>query len=246
MGSTYLDSLFIDKDSVMYLDTRSGMNANDGMPSRIELIMNQSDSAEGGWEDSQYPWTGHSWQQKMGWTILYKLHSGTAYLATYGAHIEYDSSYEMANRYAGYNKIPAQSPGAWIAFNNDDAVEDNLSMFLQQTNPENTNDLTDVGAYWLGAYAKSIDSSSYMELAINSAFYNAIRCRRCQVKITYQNNAGQSFRMQGKGTVTGTGSGEMTTVTYDNYRFSNPTFRITAIQGQPVIHMIEILKYTND
>jgi len=246
MGGTYLDSLFIDKDSVMYLDTRCGMNANDGMPSRIALIMNQSDSVNGVWEDSQYEWVGHTWQQKMGWTILYKLYSRTAYLATYGSHITYDSAYAMGNRYAGYNNIPRQSPGAWIAFHYDNAVTTNLSMFLTQVSTATTNNLTDVGGYWLGAYAKSIDSSSYMDIAIDGDFYSTIRCRSCQVRITYQNNTGQSFRFQNKSAVGGTGSGEMTTVVYDNYRFTNPTFRITATQGQPVLHMIEILKYVQD
>ena len=244
MGSTYLDSLFIDKDSVMYLDTRCGMNANDGMPSRIELIMDQSDSTAGVWEDSQYEWTGHTWQQKMGWTVLYKLHSRTAYLATYGAHITYDSAYEMANRYAGYNNIPAQSPGAWIAFHYDNAVEGNLQMFLSQTDTSVTTDLTDVGGYWLGAYAKSIDSSAVMQIAIDPTFYNLIRCQICQVRITYQNNTGQSFKFQNYSAVGGTGSGDVTTVTYNNYKFINPTFNITAVTGEPVLHMIEILRLT--
>ena len=243
MGATYRDSLFIDKDSVMYLDTRCGMNANDGMPSRIALIMGQSDSTEGVWEDSQYAWTGHTWQQKMGWTILYKLHSGTAYLATYGAHITYDSAYEMGNRYAGYNKIPTYSPGAWIAFHYDNAVEGNLQMFLSQTDTSVTTDLTDVGGYWQGAYAKSIDSNAVMDIAINAAFYNAIRCRNCQVRITYQNNPGQTFKFGNYTAVGGTGTGEVTTVTYNNHKFTNPTFKITAIEGEPILHMIEILKY---
>lgn len=245
-GLPHVDSLFIDKDSVMYLDTRAGMNANDGMPSRIALIIGQSDSTEGVWEDSQYGWTGHTWQQKMGWTILYKLHSGTAYIATYGAHITYDSSYAMANKYAGYNKIPAQSPGAWIAFHYDNAVEGNLGMFLSQPDTSTTTTLVDVGGYWLGAYAKSIDTGSYMELALNSNFYNSIRCKKCQIKITYQNNTGQSWQLDGKGVVTGSGTGEMTTVVYDNYKLTNPTFRITATQGQPVFHMVEVVKYIQD
>lgn len=243
LGSGYLDSIFQDKDSVMYLDTRCGMNANDGMRSRIALIMNQSDSTNGVWEDSQYEWTDHTWQQKMGWTVLYKLYSRTAYLATYGAHIIYDSSYAMANRYAGYNNIPSQSPGAWIAFHYNAAVTTNLSMFLTQVSTANTNNLTDVGGYWLGAYAKSIDSSSSVEIAIDGQFYSQIACRNCQVRITYQNNTGQSFQFQSNSAVVGNGTGEMTTVVYDNYQFSNPTFTITATQGQPVLHMIEILKY---
>jgi len=242
MGSTYLDSLFIDKDSVMYLDTRCGMNANDGMPSRIALIMDQSDSTAGVWEDSQYEWVGHTWQQKMGWTILYKLHSRTAYLATYGSHITYDSAYEMGNRYAGYNNIPAQSPGAWIAFHYDNAVKGNLQMFLSQTDTSVTTDLTDVGGYWQGAYAKSIDSSAVMQIAIDPTFYNSIRCQICQVRITYQNNTGQSFKFQNYSAVGGTGSGDVTTVTYNNYKFTNPSFNITAVTGEPVLHMIEILR----
>lgn len=242
MGATYRDSLFIDKDSVMYLDTRCGMNANDGMPSRIALIMGQSDSTEGVWEDSQYPWTDHSWQQKMGWTILYKLHSGTAYLATYGAHITYDSNYAFANTYAGYNKIPTYSPGAWIAFHYDNAIEGNLSMFLTQVDTSVTTDLVDVGGYWQGAYAKSIDSGAVMDISINAAFYNAIRCRSCQVRITYQNNPGQTFKFGNYTAVGGTGTGEVTTVTYSNHKFTNPTFSITAVTGEPVLHMIEIIR----
>ena len=242
MGATYRDSLFIEKDSVMFLDTRCGMNANDGMPSRIALIMGQSDSTEGVWEDSQYEWTDHTWQQKMGWTILYKLHSGTAYIATYGAHITYDSAYEMANRYAGYNKIPTYSPGAWIAFHYDNAIKGNLSMFLTQVDTSVTTDLTDVGGYWQGAYAKSIDSSAVMDISINAALYNAIRCRSCQVRITYQNNPGQTFKFGNYTAVGGTGTGEVTTVTYSNHKFTNPTFSITAVTGEPVLHMIEILR----
>lgn len=243
MGATYRDSLFDDADSVMYLDTRSGMNNNDGMPSRISLIMGKSNVYEGVWEDSQYPWTGHSWQQKMGWTILYKLHSGTAYIATYGAHIAYDSAYALANKYAGYNKIPAQSPGAWIAFHYDNAIEGNLGMFLTQPDTSTTIPLADVGGYWLGAYAKRINAGSYIELAINSNFYNSIRCKKCQIVITYQNNAGQSWQLDGRPPVVGTGAGEIATVVYDNYKLTNPTFKITATEGQPILHMVEINKY---
>lgn len=241
-GSSYLDSIFQDKDSVLYLDTRCGLNPNDGLRSRIGLIMDQSDSTEGVWEDSQYEWLNHTWQQKMGWTVLFKLHSGTAYLATYGLHIQYDSAYAFANKYAGYNKIPASSPGAWIAFHYDDAIKGNLGMFLTQVDTSVTTNLYDVGGYWQGAYAKSIDSGAVMAISIDPKFYNAIRCRNCQVKITYQNNPGQTFKFGNYAAVGGTGTGQVATVTYNNYKFTNPTFNITSVTGEPVLHMIEIIR----
>jgi len=85
----YADSLFA-LPFAMALDTRCGWNLADGTRNRYALLRKRcrDGNAIGYWEDSQYEWAGHTWQQNMYWRNMLRLDAGISYPAVYGAHME--------------------------------------------------------------------------------------------------------------------------------------------------------------
>jgi len=245
----YVDSIFAKKDSVMTLDTRCGLNPQDGMPNRYARMTAQTDSCEGYWEDSQYPWytdgtftTTYSQQKNIGWRNFFRLDAKIAYCAVYGSHITYDSSFAFVNKYAGYGRLPKLSPGAWVVFHGSAVKPDNLGMFIRQSNLEETDVLTHVGQDWRTAWMRKVDANKSINLYFDNDFYSAVKCKKCTIRITYWNQAGQNWKFEGKPEVVGSGSGSVETVIYSNYRFRKKTFKISATSGEPILHMVEISK----
>ena len=238
----YADSLF-SLPYAMALDTRCGWNLADGARSRYALLRKRcrEGNAIGYWEDSQYPWDGHTWEANMYWRNLMRLDAGISYPAVYGAHIEYDSSFEFTNKYAGFYNLPVESPGAWIVFVRNRVVENNMGYFITLNNPA---DVTYIDDFNLkakeGAFAMKINTGKTLSLSLDNDFYNDILGNKVKVNITYYSQPGISFQFNGMNIVNGDGSNEYKTVAY----FTNlyQTFTIKNISGNPVIHKIEIAK----
>lgn len=240
----YADSLFA-LPFAMALDTRCGWNLSDGTKNRYALLRKRcrDGNAIGYWEDSQYEWTGHTWQQNMYWRNMLRLDAGISYPAVYGAHMEYDSSFAFTNKYAGYYNLPKITPGAWIIFCRNRVVENNMGYFITLTNPQDVTYIEDFNLKAKeGAFAMKINSEKSINLNLDNAFYETVKNQNVQVSITYYSQPGISFQLIGQSIVTGDNTNSYKTV---NYLIpASQTLNLQAITGNPVIHKIEIEKTT--
>lgn len=240
----YADSLFA-LPFAMALDTRCGWNLADGTRNRYALLRKRcrDGNAIGYWEDSQYEWAGHTWQQNMYWRNMLRLDAGISYPAVYGAHMEYDSSFAFTNKYAGYYNLPKLTPGAWIIFCRNRVVENNMGYFITLTNPQDVTYIEDFNLKAKeGAFAMKINTGKSINLTLDNAFYETVKNQNVQVSITYYSQPGIAFQLIGQNIVNGDNSNSYKTV---NYLIpASQTLNLKAINGNPVIHRIEIEKTT--
>ena len=238
----YADSLFA-LPYAMALDTRCGWNLSDGTRNRYALLRKRvrDGSAIGYWEDSQYEWTGHTWQQNMYWRNMLRLDAGISYPAVYGSHIEYDSSFAFTNKYAGLYNNPEASPGAWIIFCKNRVVQDDMDYFINLINPQDVTYLEDFNLDAKeGAFAMKINSGKTIQLSIDKKFYSTISNKNVKLSVTYYSQPGISFNLDNKLTISGDNSYAYKTVRYETV--VSDVIRIINLSGNPVIHMIEIEK----
>lgn len=235
----YIDSIFA-TPGAMCLDTRCGMNPADGMRSRYALLRKRCREGNilGYWEDSQYAWEGHTWEQNIYWRNLIRLDAGISFVAVYAAHIQYNQSFDFVNKYAGWFKYPVLSPGAWIAFH-ETAVTGNLGFFITQTNIADTVAVKDISTDYRMAFARQIKAGKTIELTIDGAFFEQIKNKPVELKITWYGN-GSKARY---GNIEfGDSSNKVVTTAIVKTVLNSNKLSIRAISGSPIIHMIEIVK----
>lgn len=242
----YADRLFQNKELDMALDTRCGMNPADGMRSRYALLQQRcrQQGYAGYWEGSQYEWLPspegkpHTWDQNIYWRTLISLDAGIAYVAVYGLHIGYNQSFDFVNKYAGYHKYPVTSPGAWIAFH-ESAVTGNLGFFITQTNIADTVAVKDISTDHRMAFARQIKTGKTIELTIDAAFFDTIKGKPVELKITWYGN-GSKARY---GNIEfGDASNKVNTTAIVKTILNSNKISIKAQSGSPIIHMIEVVK----
>lgn len=118
-----------------------------------------------------------------------------------------------------------------------------MGYFITLTNPQDVTYIEDFNLKAKeGAFAMKINSGGSINLTIDNAFYETVKCKKCTVRITYWNQAGANWKFEGKPEVVGSGSGSVETVIYTNHRFRKKTFKISATSGEPIFHMVEIIK----
>lgn len=237
----YIEQLF-NTPGAMVLDTRCGLNMADGMRNRYELIRNRCRDGKllGYWEDSQYEWDGHTWQQNIYWRNLIRLDAGVQYLAVYAKHIEFNQSFAFANKYAGWYRFPATSPGAWIAFHNS-RVTGNLGYFLQHVNTLDGTILTDYDTGIYGAWALQVKAGRRVTLSIDSRFFDSIRGRKVNVRIVYY-ATGAVMRLNNNAGTFGALLNNWHETVIPSLVLAAPSLEISVNSGTAILHMVEIIK----
>lgn len=235
------------------------------------------------------------------WRLLIDLHCGVSFIAAYGVdlgvaldgtyhnptykkeHINYDDgasgtyqsefteSFRFAAKYAGYHASPKQSPGAWIAFRENDVViaENGISeaartlqtitsdyTFLMERLPDNTlgQDIINIGPddQRYGAWARQLPSYETINLNLNELFIESIDAQNVKLKIIYFYNqpASDAFVVKASGNefsipVFNTGKWEIAEFTITNADFNKDLGSHIVIESgnRPVyFHMVEIIR----
>jgi hypothetical protein len=254
-GMDYMDNLFLNP-LVMALDTRCEWDVNGGAVSRHDSLKYhcRENGAWGFWENSQYLGASN-WNQEVYWRQLLALDAGVPYVGTSGSLFTYSNGFNFCNKYAGYASLPSQSPGAWIAFVQNE-VATNVGYFITQNNISDTTPLTNVSSDYRGWWASEINLGKTINFDLDPTFVQTIRGTKVTVNLTYFSKTGDNWQLKvnnGAGLVNvgpqvnGSSTGTWTTATF-SYTLSSSAFpdandfAIQAVSGTPILHMVEIVR----
>jgi hypothetical protein len=167
--------------------------------------------------------------QWMYWRLLSDLNCGVSHIALYATDLrvaidgtyrqggrvyvdgdrtyqrEFDAAIRFASKYVGYHACPGKSPGAWIAFRENDVVraENGISANRRKLNSltgdyeflmrrlagdrSDGQDIVNVGPndQRFGAWARLMPAGDVMRLTLNDAFANSLKGKRHRVKVIY-------------------------------------------------------------
>jgi hypothetical protein len=138
---------------------------------------------------------------------------------------EFHEAILFADKYAGHHVNPEQSPGAWVAFRENDAVSNARSAtqklkladftgdytFLMERLPDKSTGVTKLGPDEIryGAFARSLPANEAMRAKVDERFLHSLEGKPCQVRVIYFDNtpggsfslstAGQSWKVNLKG-----------------------------------------------
>lgn len=173
------------------------------------------------------------------WRVLLDLHCGVACVAIYandmrvavdgvyrtgginykdegdGYREEFRAAFDFAAKYAGYHASPEQSPGAWVAFRENDTVraandipEERRRLeffntdydFLMRRLPGDASrgqDVVNVGpdSERFGAWARVLPAGETMRLALDPRFAASMRDGQVRVNVTYFDDGQGDFEV---------------------------------------------------
>jgi hypothetical protein len=173
------------------------------------------------------------------WTQLNNLHCGVSYIGIYSKDMQVaiDGTYVMgkvdykddenhtyqkeflaainfANKYVGFHNIPAKSPGAWVAFRENDTIlaangiaKEKRKLkylngdynFLMERLPDNSygEGVTNIGPdeNRFGAWARVLPANEQMKLCLNTAFLESCKNKSVSVGVTYFDAKGKDFNI---------------------------------------------------
>ncbi len=172
------------------------------------------------------------------WRLLFDLHCGVSYIALYssdmrvaidgnyhaqGVHLnnpggayqkEFDAAFHFAARYAGYHASPKNSPGAWVAFRENNIVRAangmpvdrrRLSTFtgdynflMKRLSNDNTQglDVVNIGPdeQRFGAWARLLPAGESMRLVLDPAFAASL-ADDAAIRVIYLDKADGTLRI---------------------------------------------------
>lgn len=210
------------------------------MYSRFTLLRQRcfDENLEGLWEESQHWWIGHTYEQDMYWRGLFAVASNACYIGIYGEHIQYDSSFEFINRYAGYGNKPIRTPGAWVAFVKNNVVSNGIGYFMTISNPQVGTYIENVNLNAKeGAYGFKINNGNTLAVKLDTVFVNHHLNKDVEVTVTWYSN-GSTFEILGLGKLTGN-TGKYQKVTF-NTKLDFELLNVKALTENTILHMIEI------
>jgi hypothetical protein len=173
------------------------------------------------------------------WTHLFNLHCGVTYIGIYSSDMQvaidgtYNSSgvhyqdgdnrnYQkeftdtllFAKKYAGFHDTPDQSPGAWVAFRENDMIlaankmtEEKRKLafftgdynFLMERLPDKSygHKVINIGPdeQRFGAWARVLPAGEHMKLRLNPVFLESCKDSRILVRMTYYDGKGKDFNV---------------------------------------------------
>ena len=200
--------------------------------------------------------------QWMYWRLLSDLNCGVSYIALYASDLqvaidgtyrqggrvfadgnktyqrEFDAAIRFAAKYAGYHACPKQSPGAWVAFRENNVVraengipvrQRKLSVltgdynFLMKRLPDDRSvgqDVINVGPddQRFGAWARRLPARDVMRLALDRTFANSLNGNIHRIRVVYLDEPGKRFEVSMAGrteTVSMNGTGYWQTASFD-------------------------------
>jgi hypothetical protein len=125
---------------------------------------------------------------------------------------EFTETLRFADKYAGFHDQPARSPGAWVAFRENDTIlaANDLSVekrklrrltgdysFLMERLPDNSygKGITNIGPDEIrfGAWARMLPAKEPMKLRLNPEFLNSCKNSKISVRVTYYDAKGTDF-----------------------------------------------------
>lgn len=171
------------------------------------------------------------------WTQLNNLNCGVSYIGIYSSDMqvaidgtysgrgvvykdgdnrnyqkEFTGTLRFAEKYAGFHDKPAQSPGAWVAFRENDTIlaANNLSLekrklkhltgdysFLMERLRDNSygKGVTNIGPdeVRFGAWARVLPDGELMKLRLNPEFLDSCKNSKISVGVTYYDAKGKDF-----------------------------------------------------
>ncbi len=173
------------------------------------------------------------------WTQLFNLHCGVSYIGIYSTDMqvaidgtynstgvnykdgdnrnyqrEFTESILFAKKYAGFHDKPAKSPGAWVAFRENDtilavnkipAVNRKLEYFtgdynfLMERLPDNSygKGVIKIGPdeQRFGAWARVLPALQQMKFRLNPVFLESCKNKSIRVSVTYYDAKGKDFNI---------------------------------------------------
>jgi len=163
----------------------------------------------------------YSYDMRVAIEGIYKRNNGTYEDGTYyndNVHgdgyyqEEFREAFEFAAKYAGHQAQAQYSPGAWIAFRENDVIlaENNMSedsrrldsfnsdyTFLIERLPDNSRGqgVINIGPEWqrYGAWARILPSKEEMNVKINEEFLQSSEGKELRIKVIYYDGEGEEF-----------------------------------------------------
>lgn len=203
-------------------------------------------------------------EQAYYWTMLMLLDWGFSHIAVFEQDHRWAHEHpslvrvmELVNRYAGWSREPAKSPGAWIAlgqfhgFGQRARKENNWGYFIEQEDLEKTSSpvyLAGEEASIHGAWARRLTGP--MRLALNPKFATSLK-QACSVSLIWLNEPETAWRATA-GTrnlppVQSDGSGRWREIRLEipsGTLAQDAVLRIEPLKGQPALHLVEIRRAT--
>ena len=173
------------------------------------------------------------------WTQLNNLNCGVSYIGIYSMDMqvaidgtyrngkidykdgdnrnyknEFTETLNFTNKYVGFHDRPAKSPGAWVAFRENDTIlaankipkeERKLKYltgdytFLMERMPDKTygQGITNIGPdeQRFGAWARVLPAKEQMNLKLNPIFVESCKGKSIKISVTYYDAKGKDFRV---------------------------------------------------
>lgn len=199
-------------------------------------------------------------EQAYYWTMLMLLDWGFSHVAVF----EQDHRWahenpalvrvmEFVNRYAGWSRDPAKTPGAWIAFGQFHgsgrraSTENNWGYFIKQEDYDKTSSpvyLAGEGSSIHGAWARRLTGP--IRLALDATFATSLK-QASALRVTWLNEPDTEWRatvgIRKLPPVKSDGSGAWREVRLGIPAGScarNPVLKIEPLKGRPALHLVEI------
>ena len=226
--------------------------------------------------------------QWMYWRLLNDLHCGVSFIAVYSSdtrvamdgtyrnsgvtytdgedgtyQAEFTKALEFAARYAGYHASPETSPGAWIAFRENDTVlaangipekrrelaffnTDYTFLMRRLPRDESTGQgITNVGPdeQRFGAWARKLPAGRQIKLELDRDFVKSLG-RGARIRVAFFDDAEGHFSLQtGRKAlpITMNNSGRWQTAEFP-FAENTPLIAVTARESPVLLHMVEVVR----
>lgn len=199
-------------------------------------------------------------EQAYYWTMLMLLDWGFSHIAVFEQDHRWAHAdpalvrvMELVNRYAGWSRDPAKSPGAWIAFGQfhgsgqRDLKENNWGYFIEQKDSEKTSSpvyLAGEETSIHGVWARRLNGP--MKLALHTKFATSLK-QASAVRVSWLNEPDTAWRatvgIRNVASVKSDGSGRWreTRLEVPAGSFAqNPVLKIEPLRGKPAFHLVEV------
>jgi hypothetical protein len=125
------------------------------------------------------------------WRLLIDLHCGVSFIAIYGADLvsygnpEFRDAFEFAAGYAGYHASPAESPGAWVALREGEALQGDYSFLMTRLDPMAPLRKVGPDEQRFGAWARELRQGAKARFRLHPEFARSVEGRQATVQVTY-------------------------------------------------------------
>jgi hypothetical protein len=194
------------------------------------------------------------------WRILSDLHVGVTFVAVYGSDIEngtdmeFQSAFDFANKYAGYQtgSAASMSPGGWVALREGGQyLQGDYSFLMSRMTGDANVALTGVGPDWqkYGMWARKISTGGRMRFQLDDRLANSMRSGDTIVRVTYFNSRSPKFVVETpasnlavNGGATGTWKTIELAVPADEFAGNSGADITLRAQTDVTFHMVEVVR----